>query len=366
MLETTANDLGYTVFEPTIQVLRMADQSRVVPLGKLTGIPTKIGETTYPLNYVILKIETGRPFPLLLGRPWLYLAEVRVDWGKKEFTFGNPPFPLPWKHEEHMGETSDTDGYTSDWSDQREEDSSMTYLVRNFKDQTEADYGFPEAVEEQGMVEDITDIPETSTAETVAPIIEDRSLGEQSFPLTQEWIHQQINEGGLPIQEGENIHTPPQWSELPDSVIDGADRVKAVVSPEDYEAVEVQPGKKFHLGKNLSAAERVEYIKLLSEFSDVFAWETSDLTGIPTSLGEHEIDLMEGAKPVRQRQYRLNPKYSAMVKEELEKLLEAGFIYPVNNTEWVSPIVVVPKKVGKDGKVKIRVCQDFRKLNAAT
>lgn len=118
MLETTANDLGYTVFEPTIQVLRMADQSRVVPLGKLTGIPTKIGETTYPLNYVILKIETGRPFPLLLGRPWLYLAEVRVDWGKKEFTFGNPPFPLPWKHEEHMGETSDTDGYTSDWSDQ--------------------------------------------------------------------------------------------------------------------------------------------------------------------------------------------------------------------------------------------------------
>ncbi|KAG0563109.1 hypothetical protein KC19_8G005200, partial [Ceratodon purpureus] len=211
MLETTANDLGFTVFEPTIQVLRMADQSRVVPLGKLTGIPTKIGETTYPLNYVILKIETGRPFPLLLGRPWLYLAEVRVDWGKKEFTFGNPPFPLPWKHEEHMGETSDTDGYTSDWSDQREEDSSMTYLVRNFKDQTEADYGFPEAVEEQG-------------------------------------------------------------SELPESVIDGADRVKAVVSPEDYEAVEVQPGKKFHLGKNLSAAERVEYIKLLSEFSDVFAW----------------------------------------------------------------------------------------------
>ena len=53
-----------------------------------------------------------------------------------------------------------------------------------------------------------------------------------------------------------------------------------------------------------------------------------------------------------------------MVKEEIHRLLEAGFIYPVINSEWISPIVVVPKNVGADGKVKIRVCQDFRKLNA--
>ena len=55
-----------------------------------------------------------------------------------------------------------------------------------------------------------------------------------------------------------------------------------------------------------------------------------------------------------------------MVKEEIDRLLEAGFIYPDHNSEWVSSIVVVPKKVGADGKVKIWVCQDFRKLNAAT
>ena len=98
----------------------------------------------------------------------------------------------------------------------------------------------------------------------------------------------------------------------------------------------------------------------------MFAWSPTDLQGIPADLGEHHIDLVEGALPVRQRQYRLNPKYSLMVKEEIDRLLEAGFIYPINNSEWVSSIVVVPKKVGADGKVKIRVCQDFRKLNAAT
>ena len=55
-----------------------------------------------------------------------------------------------------------------------------------------------------------------------------------------------------------------------------------------------------------------------------------------------------------------------MVKEDIDRLLEARFIYLVVNSEWVSPIVVVPKKVGADGKLKIRVCQDFRKLNAST
>jgi len=64
----------------------MADQSRVVPLEKLTSIPTKVGDKTYLLNYVILKIDAGRPFPLLLGRLWLYLAKVRVDWRRRNFT----------------------------------------------------------------------------------------------------------------------------------------------------------------------------------------------------------------------------------------------------------------------------------------
>ena len=95
---------------------------------------------------------------------------------------------------------------------------------------------------------------------------------------------------------------------------------------------------------------------VLREFSDVFAWTPSDLKGIPPRLREHHIDLLDGSIPIRQCQYQLNPKYSLMVKEEIDRLLEAGFIYPVYNSEWVSPIVVVPKKVGADGKVKIQVC----------
>jgi hypothetical protein len=104
----------------------------------------------------------------------------------------------------------------------------------------------------------------------------------------------------------------------------------------------------------------------LLDYKDVFAWSHSDLTGIAPKYGQQWIDLKDGVMPIQQRQYRLNPKYSLKVKEELEKLLEAGFIYPVKHSEWVSSIVIVSKKVGADGVAKIRVCQDYRKLNGAT
>ena len=47
MLEDTTFDLGYTSFEETNQILRMVDQSRVIPAGRFSQVPTRIGEVTY-------------------------------------------------------------------------------------------------------------------------------------------------------------------------------------------------------------------------------------------------------------------------------------------------------------------------------
>ena len=57
----------------------------------------------------------------------------------------------------------------------------------------------------------------------------------------------------------------------------------------------------------------------------------------------------------------MNPNYAKQVKDELDKLIQAGFLILVDQAEWLSPIVVVPKKTRK-----LRVCVDYRKLNAAT
>jgi hypothetical protein len=93
----------------------------------------------------------------------------------------------------------------------------------------------------------------------------------------------------------------------------------------------------------------------------------------------HKMHLEEEAKPSRDSQRRLNPAMQEVVRAEVIKLFDAGIIYPISDSKWVSPIHVVPKWAGltvvenKDGELVStpvqsgwRVCIDYRKLNAAT
>ncbi|KAH9290903.1 hypothetical protein KI387_035020, partial [Taxus chinensis] len=56
----------------------------------------------------------------------------------------------------------------------------------------------------------------------------------------------------------------------------------------------------------------------------------------------------------------MHPRVALFVKVELERLLEVGFIRPINYSEWISNVVPVQKK-----PVGIRVCTDFMDINKA-
>jgi hypothetical protein len=57
----------------------------------------------------------------------------------------------------------------------------------------------------------------------------------------------------------------------------------------------------------------------------------------------------------------MNPLLKEIVKDELQKLLNVNFIYPIFDSQWVSPLVIVPKK-----NEKWCVCVDYRELNKET
>ena len=76
-------------------------------------------------------------------------------------------------------------------------------------------------------------------------------------------------------------------------------------------------------------------------------------------IGVIKIPLKPDAKLVKQRPYRMNPKYKEKVRMELDKMLTAGIIELVEESEWVSPMVVQEKKT----KGEIRTCVNLRKLN---
>ena len=60
----------------------------------------------------------------------------------------------------------------------------------------------------------------------------------------------------------------------------------------------------------------------------------------------HKILLEENARTFVEHRRRLNPVMKEVVRKEVLKWLNAGFIYAVSDSPWVSPIHVVPKKGG--------------------
>ena len=102
-----------------------------------------------------------------------------------------------------------------------------------------------------------------------------------------------------------------------------------------------------NINPNLKPDELECLVTLLKRHKGAFDWEYTDMRGIPSGLCTHHIYFKDDSKCVRQPQHRMNPNLREIVKEEIHKLLEAGFIYPILDSEWVSPLVIVPNKNGK-------------------
>ncbi|GJX43463.1 reverse transcriptase domain-containing protein [Tanacetum coccineum] len=133
------------------------------------------------------------------------------------------------------------------------------------------------------------------------------------------------------------------------------------------------------IAKDLSDDEKTALIKVLKSRKQAIAWKLSDIKGINPEFCSHKILMEDDYEPAVQHQRRVNPKIHDVIKKEVEKLLDAGLIYPISDSPWVSPVHCVPKKGGmtvvtNDDNELVptrlvtgwRVCIDYRKLNEAT
>ena len=102
---------------------------------------------------------------------------------------------------------------------------------------------------------------------------------------------------------------------------------------------EFSPGKFLHVNANLTKTQQEKLLKVLEKQTGAFAWEYTDMKGIHPDTCVHHIYIDNKINPVRQPQRRMNPSLKDIVKEELQKLLNAGFIYPISDSKWVYPLV---------------------------
>ena len=120
-------------------------------------------------------------------------------------------------------------------------------------------------------------------------------------------------------------------------------------------------------------------MRVLKDHKDALGWSLADLKGIRPSICMYRILLEDGHKPSVEAQRRLNQTMKEVVRKEVLKWLDAGVIYPISDSAWMSPVQVVPKQGGTtviktENNILLpsrtvtgwRICIDYRKLNKAT
>ncbi|WVZ49157.1 hypothetical protein U9M48_000534 [Paspalum notatum var. saurae] len=174
---------------------------------------------------------------------------------------------------------------------------------------------------------------------------------------------------------------PLEFEELGESLRPEAPKIELKQLPPGlkYAFLHGKEDKPVIISDKLTESESRRLLSVLEKYSSVLGYSLQDLKGISPNLCTHRIPMEVDHKPTREPQRRLNNAMREVVKKKVLKLLHVGIILPVQDSEWVSPVQVVPKKVGmtvvKNQNNELipqrtvtgwQMCIDYRKLNTAT
>ena len=323
--------LGLPKLSPAPFNLKMANGTIAKPTGLLRDVKIHIHGIPYIVTLTVIDCQTIKSdYSMLLGRPWLRNAKVIHDWANDQVQIMGNGTVKTVKINRQLGYEAVT----------------------------------PHALVCYNFAEDITNDEETillAADPTLQPV------------RTIDW---DVLSSQLPTSADDQTNTPDRL--FPDSsgtipMDETSIREKVKTMDVAYWTHNEQDKLRFlnletiddpklvKLNANLNPQLTTAATSLFREYQDVFAFSYEDLRGIPEHIAIHCIKLDTAISPSHEARYRMNPNYAKGVKEDLEKLLKAGFIEPVDQATWLSPIVVVPKKNGK-----LRICIDFRRFNAAT
>ncbi|GJU90017.1 reverse transcriptase domain-containing protein [Tanacetum coccineum] len=147
-----------------------------------------------------------------------------------------------------------------------------------------------------------------------------------------------------------------QTVELPEEV-----KVQNDTSPTEHVLINpAYPEQLVVIGKNLSPEGLAQLKSLLKRNNDIFAWEPSDMTGVPKRIIKHSLHANPSVTPVRQKRRVFCSEKSRAVTKEVAEWLSAGIVRPVKYPTWISNPVLVKKADGS-----WRMCIDFKNINSA-
>jgi hypothetical protein len=331
--------LGLGELKPTTMTLQLADRSVKVPWGIIEDVLIKVDKFYFPVDFIVLDREPvqviGTEIPVILGLPFLATANALINCrsGVMKISFGNMTVELNIFHIRKQ---------PLDY-DQMNQVCLIEEILDEVIDESSIEDPLEACLAQFGEDLDLDKLMEQAEALLETAPLESKEKKETAIPD--------------PLKK--------ELKPLPDSL-----KYKFLGPAESLPVI---------IASDLIDAQEEELLGVLREHKEAIGWTIEDIKGISPSLVMHKIHLEEDSKPSREPQRRLNPAMQEVVRAEVIKLLDAGIIYPISDSKWVSPIHVVPKRAGltvvknQDNELVPtrvqsgwRVCIDYRKLNAAT
>ncbi|KAI5323720.1 hypothetical protein L3X38_032792 [Prunus dulcis] len=340
--------LGQGDLKPTSIILQLADRSITYPRGVIEDLIIKVDNLYLPADFVVLDMDEDLQTPIILGRPFMATARTLIDVEAGTLTLPVQDQSVVFNlFEAAKRPAEQQDCMRIDMVDSMVQDgfyaNSKTYqLLHVLQGELETDF------EDEGVLEYIHAL---NNLPTVLPKFRNvyESLGEPKQPLKPS------------RQQPPKLELKPLPKHLKYAYLGAAEMLPVIIAAD------------------LTPTEEDKLLRVLRKYQDALGWTIADIKGISPALCMHRILMEDDVKPTVDDQRRLNPIMKEVVRTEVMKLLDAGMIYPISDSKWVSPTQVVPKRTGitvvkNDNNELVptrlttgwRMCVDYRKLNTGT
>ncbi|KAL0745151.1 hypothetical protein Bca101_101008 [Brassica carinata] len=355
-----AKKLGFTQYKKCKLSLVLADRSVKIPVGILEDLPLMVGNFEIPTDFVVLEMGEEAQDPLILGRPFLATAGAIVNVRQGKIYL-------------HLGQGNIIHFDINEVMKKPTIQNQVFYIdeMDALADELLEELALEDSLQHVLTIEREVQVIENKESDAYVKMLDSHKgiSGEGQYEeLTYEAHHASSATQQENLQEDD-------WSELK------APKVELKPLPHGVRYAFLGPNETYPVivSSELSEDELSKLLNELKKYRKAIGYSLNDIKGISPSLCMHRIHLENESMTSIEHQRRLNPNLKNVVKKEILKLLDAGVIYPISDSKWVSPVHVVPKKGGnnvvkndKDELIPTRtitghkMCIDYRKLNSAS
>ncbi|CAN6576835.1 unnamed protein product [Malus baccata var. baccata] len=306
-------------------IIQLADRSNAYPKGVLEDVLVQVNHLVFPADFYVLEMDESDhapSLPILLGRPFMKTARTKIDVysGTLSMEFDgevvnfNLSDSIKYPSEDHSCFSIDIiDSLAQGYFDDLNDDALEKVITRGMELKTKgADSSVTHDIHGLGhAVHPSEELIEVVAALESSPKLDGKYTNRESIPISTNKLLPSIIQASI-------LELKPLPSHLKYIFLGENETLPAIIS------------------SSLTAQEEEKLLRVLKEFKFALGWT-------------------------------------------LANIKDCGVIYPISDSRWVSPVQCVPKKsrvtvvanaenelVPQRIQTGLRVCIDYRKLNATT